>query len=120
MQIYPIKTEADYRRALAEIEPYFDNPPPDTDPVWDSVDVMATLIEAWERRHHRLADAATAADAIRFCIDQKGMTLEDFVPCIGTLERVRDVLEGRRGLTLPMIRKLHAAFDIPLEVLVRA
>ena len=50
MNIFPIETDDDYRRALSEIEPYFDNPPSDEDPVWHSVDVMATLIDEYEKR----------------------------------------------------------------------
>lgn len=120
MQIYPIRNDADYRRALKEIEPYFDNPPADDDPVWDSVDVMATLIEEYEKRHFPLADNATAIEAIRFYMDQKGLTPKDLVPCIGQLNRVYEILAGKRRLTLPMIRKLNEIFGIPLDFLVRA
>ena len=91
MQIYPIKSEADYRRALKEIEPYFDNPPSEDDPVCTAVDVMITLIVP-----------------------------KDLVPCIGQPNRVYEILSGKRRLTLPMIRKLHEAFGIPLDFLVRA
>ena len=119
MQIYPIRTETDYQRALAEIEPYFGKPPRDDDPVWDSVDVMATLIEEYEKRHFALADNANAVEAIRFCMDQKGLTPKDLIPCIGRLNRVYEILAGKRRLTLPMIRKLNESFGIPLEFLVR-
>ena len=120
MQIYPIKSEADYRRALKEIEPYFDNPPSEDDPVCTAVYVMITLIEEYERRHYPLLDNATAIDAIRFYMDQKGLVPKDLVPCIGQPNRVYEILSGKRRLTLPMIRKLHEAFGIPLDFLVRA
>ena len=120
MQIYPIKNDADYQRALKEIAPYFDNPPADNDPVWDSVDVMVTLIEEYEKRHFPRADNATAIDAIQFFMDQKGLTPKDLVPCIGQLNRVYEILSGKRHLTLPMIRRLNAVLGIPLDFLVRA
>lgn len=120
MQIYPIKNDADYQRALKEIEPYIDNPPIEGDSDWDAVDVMATLIEEYEKRHFPLLDNATAIDAIRFYMDQKGLVPKDLVPCIGRLNRVYEILAGKRHLTLPMIRKLNDLFGIPLEFLVRA
>ncbi len=119
MQIYPIRNDADLQRALNEIEPYFDNPPAEDDPVWDSVDVMATLIEEYEKRHFPLIDNATALDAIRFYMDQKGIAPKDLVPCIGRLNRVYEILAGKRRLTLPMIRRLNELFGIPLEFLIR-
>ncbi len=80
MNIFPIETDDDYRRALSEIEPYFDNPPSDEDLVWDSVDVMATLIDEYEKRQFPLSDNASAVDAIRFYMDQKGLTPKDLIP----------------------------------------
>lgn len=64
---------ANHQRALKEIAPYFDNPPADNNPVWDCVDVMATLIEECEKHHFPLADNATAIDTIQFFMDQKGL-----------------------------------------------
>ena len=119
MNIFPIKDDADYHRALSEIAPYFDNPSSDEDPVWDSFDVMATLIEEYEKRHFPLIDNATTVDAIRFYIDQKGLTPKDLIPCVGRLNRVYEILAGKRHLTLPMIRKFNKLFGIPLEFLVR-
>ena len=119
MNIFPIKDDVDYHRALSEIAPYFDNPPSDEDPVWDSVDVMATLIEEYEKRHFPLIDNATAVDAIRFYMDQKGLTPKDLIPCVGRLNHVYEILAGKRHLTLPMIRKFNKLFGIPLEFLVR-
>lgn len=119
MNIFPIKDDADYHRALSEIAPYFDNPPSDKDPVWDFVDVMATLIEEYEKRHFPLIDNATAVDAIRFYMDQNRLTPKDLIPCVGRLNRVYEILAGKRRLTLPMIRKFNELFGIPLEFLVR-
>ena len=80
---------------------------------------MATLIEEYEKRHFPLIDNATAVDAIRFYMDQKGLTPKDLIPCVGRLNRVYEILAGKRRLTLPMIRKLNKLFGIPLEFLVR-
>ena len=74
MRIRPIRNEDDYREALKEIESYFDNPPSEDDPARDAVDAMISVIEAYERRHHPLLDHATAIDAVRFCMEQRGLT----------------------------------------------
>lgn len=120
MQIRPIRNEADYRRALEEIELYFENPPSEGDPARDAVDAMISVIEAYERRHYSLLDNATAVDALRFVMEQKELTPKDLAPCIGSVCMVEEVLTGKRPLTLAMIRRLHEAFDIPLTVLFRA
>lgn len=119
MRIRPIRNEADYRQALKEIEPYFENPPSRDDPVRDAVDAMISVIEAYERRHHSLLDNATAVDALRFVMEQKDLTAKDPAPCIGSAARVEEILTGKRPLTLAMIRSLHENFEIPLTVLFR-
>ena len=119
MQIRPIEKEADYRRALEEIEPYFENPPSEGDPDRDVVDAMISVIEAYERRHYSLLDNATAIDALRFVMEQQELTAKDLAPCIGSVEWVEEILAGIRPLTLAMIRRLHEVFDIPLTVLFR-
>lgn len=120
MQIRPIRSEADYRLALKEIEPYFDNPPPEDDPARDVVDAMISVIEAYERRHFPLLDNATAVDALRFVMEQQELTAKDLAPCIGSTEWVGEVLAGKRPLTLSMIRRLYEVFDIPVKYLIRA
>ena len=120
MQIRPIAKEADYRRALEEIEPYFENPPQEGDPARDAVDAMISVIEAYERRHHSLLDNATPVDALRFVMEKRELTAKDLAPCIGSIESVDEILSDKRPLTLSMIRRLHEAFDIPLTVLFRA
>lgn len=120
MQIFPIRNDADYERAIKEVEPYFDNPPPEGDPLCDVIDVMLTLIDAYQWQKHPIIDNTNAIDAIRFYMDQNGLTPKDLVPCIGRINRVYEILSGKRKLTLPMIRRLHDAFGIPLESLVKA
>ncbi len=119
MQIRPIENEADYRRALEEVEPYFENPPSKDDPGRDAVDAMISVIEAYERRHYSPLDNATAVDALRFVMEQQELTAKDLAPCVGSVERVEETLTGKRPLTLSMIRRLHEAFGIPLTVLFR-
>ena len=120
MQIRPIENEADYRRALKEVEPYFENPPSKDDPARDAVDAMISVIEAYERRHYSPLDNATAGDALRFVMEQQELTAKDLAPCIGSTEGVGEVLAGKRPLTLSMIRRLYEVFDIPVKYLIRA
>ncbi len=120
MQIRPLRNEADYRLALKEIEPFFDNPPPEGDPARDFMDAMISIIEAYERRHFPLLDNATAVDALRFTMEQNDLTSKDLAPCMGSVETVEKVLSGERPLTLSMIRRLHKVFDIPAKYLILA
>ena len=116
MDIKPIKTEADYEAALREIESLMAAAA--DSPKGDRLDVLATLVEAYEAKHHAI-DAPDPIDAIKFRMEQAGLSRRDLEPMIGGRGRVSEVLSGRRGLTLPMIRRLHAALGIPAEVLIR-
>lgn len=116
MDITPIKTEADFRAALAEIERLWDAEP-DT-PDGDRLDVMMTLVEAYERRHHPMPPADPIA-AIEFMMEQRGMTRAELEPIIGSSGRVSDVLNRRRALSVSMIRRLSEALRIPVEILIR-
>ncbi len=116
MEITPIKTDADYRAALAEIEVLM-NAAPDT-PDGDRLDVMATLLEAYEERHFPIA-APDPIAAIKFRMEQMGLSRKDLEPMLGTRGRVSEVLSGRRRLSLAMIRRLNAGLNIPAEVLIK-
>ena len=116
MEIHPIKTEADYRRALAEAERLWDADPGTPD--GDYVDVLSTLIEAYEARHYPIP-APDPIAAIEFMIEQKGLTRRDLEPAIGSRGRVSEVLNRKRPLTLPMVRSLSALLQIPTDVLVQ-
>lgn len=115
MEIGPIKNERDHRRVLKEIEALMDARP--NTPAGDRLDVLATLAEAWEQTHHAIA-APDPIEAIRFAMEQRGLTRRDLEPYIGSRARVAEVLNHKRSLTLPMIRKLHAELGIPAEVLI--
>jgi HTH-type transcriptional regulator/antitoxin HigA len=119
MDIRPIRSEADYLQALQTVEPYFDHEPDPDSNEGARFDVLITLIEAWERKHHPVLPPDPIA-AIRFRMEQQGLGVADLEPMIGQRNRVYEVLAGRRSLTLPMIRRLHAQLGIPAEVLIGA
>jgi HTH-type transcriptional regulator/antitoxin HigA len=116
MDVTPIKTEADFRTALAEIERLWDAQP-DT-PEGDRLDILMTLIEVYERRHHPMPPADPIA-AIEFMMEQRGMTRADLEPIIGSSGRVSEVLNRRRALSLSMIRRLSEELRIPPEILIQ-
>jgi len=116
MEIRPIRTKADYRAALKEIEILM-AAERDT-PEGARLDVLVTLVEAYESKHYPL-DLPDPVEAIRFRMEQKGMTPKDLVPMIGRINRVYEVLGRRRALTLAMIQRLHRELGIPAESLIK-
>src|SRR5499426_1478844 len=104
MNINPIKTEADYRATLREIESLMTAEP--GTPEDERLDVLVTLVEAWERKHYPM-DLPDPVEAIKFVMDQRGLTVKDLEPMIGRANRVYEVLSHKRPLTLRMIWKLH-------------
>jgi len=115
MDIRPIKTESDYEAALARLEAIWD-PEPDT-PEADEFELLATLIDAYEQRHFPISPP-DPIEAIKFRMDQMGFSRKDLEPFIGSRGRVSEVLNGKRDLTLGMIRRLHAGLNIPFESLI--
>ena len=115
MNIEPIKTDEDYRRTLAEIEGLM-TAEQDT-PDGDRLDVLATLVEAWEAQHYPV-DLPDPIAAIRYHMEQKGLAPKDLVPYIGGRNRVYEVLNRKRSLSLEMIRRLHRELGIPAESLI--
>ncbi|MGY2442121.1 helix-turn-helix domain-containing protein [Pseudomonas sp. SDO52101_S400] len=118
MNIRPIHTEEDYRAALKDVSALFENEPEPGTPEGDYFDIMITLIESYEARHFPL-DLPNPIDAIRFRMEQSGLSAADLAPAIGRTNRVYEVLNGKRALTLPMIWKLHELFGIPAESLIK-
>lgn len=116
MEIRPIRTEADYDAALDEVEGLMGAKP--GTPEGDRLDVLTTLVEAYEARRYPI-DPPDAVAAIRFCMEQQGLSRRDLEPYIGSRARVSEVLGGKRKLTLPMIRRLHKGLGIPAEVLIQ-
>ena len=116
MNIRPIKTEADYRQALIEIEGLMLSEP-DT-PDGEKLDVMSTLVEAYERRHYRM-DFPDPIEAIKFEMERRGLKAADLEPMIGRRNRVYEVLNYKRSLSLKMIWRLHEQLGIPAESLIK-
>jgi HTH-type transcriptional regulator/antitoxin HigA len=116
MDIKPIKTEADYEAALEEIDRLMDAEP-DT-PEGDHLDVLATLVEAWEEKHHQIEDP-DPIPAILHRMEALGLARKDLEPMIGTRARVSEVLSRKRPLTINMIRRLNEEMRIPAAVLIR-
>lgn len=116
--IQPIRTEANYQQALKLVAPYFDNEPePDSD-AGAYFEAMVTLIEAYEAKHYLIAPP-DPVQAIKFRMEQQGLTPADLVPMIGQRNRVYEVLNGKRKLTMAMVWKLHTGLGIPAESLIR-
>ena len=116
MDIKPIKTKVDYHTALKEVEALMTAEP--NTPEGDKLDVLVTLIEAYEREHFPL-DLPDPVEAIKFEMEQKGLTVKDLEPMIGKSNRVYEVLNRKRSLTLKMIQKLHQELGIPAESLIK-
>ena len=117
MDIAPIKTQRDYRRALKEIEGLM--MAKRNTPEGDRLDVLVTLVEAWERKHYPL-DLPDPVEAIKYHMDQNGLAPRDLIPFIGSRNRVHEVLNRKRPLTLKMIWRLHDGLGIPAESLIGA
>ncbi|WP_213942119.1 helix-turn-helix domain-containing protein [Pseudomonas sp. dw_612] len=118
MNIRPIHTDEDYRAALKSVSALFDNEPEPGTPEGDYFDIMITLIEAYESKQFPV-DLPNPIDAIKFRMEQSGLSAADLAPAIGRTNRVYEVLNGKRALTLPMIWKLHDLFGIPAESLIK-
>ncbi len=116
MEIKPIKSKADYRDVLKEIETLM-TAERDT-PKGERLDVLVTLVEAYESRHYPL-DLPDPVEAIKFRMEQKGLTPKDLVPMIGRINRVYEVLSRKRPLTLAMVQRLHSGLGIPAEALIK-
>lgn len=115
MEIKPIKSERDYRNALKEVDSLMDARP--NTPEGDRLDVLVTLVEAWEEKHWPI-DLPDPVEAIVFAMEHRGLSRRDLEPFIGSRARVAEVLNHKRPLTLPMIRRLHHGLGIPAEVLI--
>lgn len=117
MNIKPIRTAADHAAALKQIERLWDKAQPGT-PDGDTFEVLAALVDAYEREHFPIP-TPDPIEAIRFRMDQEGLTNKDLLPIFKTRARVSEVMSKRRRLNLPMIRKLHKKLGIPIECLVQ-
>jgi len=118
VDIRPIRTEEDYQATLREVSAFFDEEPEPGSPEGDRFEVLLTLLAAYEAKHFPM-DLPDPVEAIQFRMEQGGLTPRDLQPMIGRLNRVYEVLNRKRPLTLNMIWKLHRGLGIPTESLIR-
>ena len=116
MDIRPIKTDADYRAALNEIENLM---MAESDTIeGEKLDILVTLVEAYEAKHFPM-DLPDPVEAIKFEMERKGLMVKDLEAMIGKSNRVYEILNHKRSLTLKMIWKLHEWLGIPAESLTK-
>lgn len=115
MEIRPIRTEQDYKAALAEISQLIDKDPAPGTADGDRLDVLGTLVQAYEARHYPIAPP-DPIDALRLLMESRGLTVKDLVPYIGQTNRIYEVLNRSRPLTLNMLYRLHE-LGVPAESL---
>lgn len=117
MDIRPIHTMRDYEEALQTVSTLVDADPEAGTPAGDRLEVLATLVERYEARNFPLA-LPDPIEAIKFRMEQAGLSASDMTPYIGNVNRVYEVLNRKRGLSLSMIRRLNRELQIPAEVLI--
>ena len=116
MNIKPVRTKADHRAALTEIDTLM-NARANT-PEGERLDVLVTLVEAYERKHFPM-DMPDPVEAIKFAMEQRGLTVKDLESMIGRSNRIYEILNRKRPLTLKMIWRLHQGLGIPAECLIK-
>jgi HTH-type transcriptional regulator/antitoxin HigA len=114
--VKPIRTSKDYEKAMKEVEVLWGAK--SGTPKGDRLDVLATLIDAWESIHYPM-DPPDPIEAIKFRMEQQGLTRKDLEGIIGTRARIAEVLSGKRELSIAMIRRLNEQLGIPAEVLIK-
>ena len=114
MTIKPIRTDADLKLAFKRLEKIFQAR--DGTPQAEEMEVLVTLIEAYENKHYPI-QAADPVEAIKFRMEQQGLTPRDLEPFIGPSGRVSEVLNHKRPLSLRMVKRLHDGLRIPYESL---
>ena len=117
MDIRPIHTKQDYKATLKEISALMELDPDAGTPAGDRLEILATLVQAYEARHHPI-EPPDPIEAIKFRMEQSGLSVKDLEPMIGKSNRVYEVLSRKRPLTLAMIRRLHKGLGIPADVLI--
>ena len=117
MKIKPIRTEVDYQMALKAIAPYFDKEPTPNSIEADNFEMLLMVIEAYETKIYAI-EAPDPVEAIKFRMEQAGLTPKDLRPMIGETNRVYEILNYTRPLTLTMIRRLNASLGIPADALI--
>jgi HTH-type transcriptional regulator/antitoxin HigA len=117
MDIKPIRTEADYKATLKDVAALLESDPELGTPEGDRLDVLVTLIQAFEARHYSI-DLPDPIEAIKFRMEQQNLKPKDLEPMIGRSNRVYEILNRKRPLTMSMVRKLHTGLGISAECLI--
>ncbi len=115
-ELKPVRTQSDYKRALAELKKLWGAQSGTA--AGDRLDILATLIDVYEAEHYPM-DPPDPIEAIKFRMQQQGLTRKDLEPIIGTRTRVAEVLNRKRNLSIAMIRRLHDQLGLPAEILIR-
>lgn len=118
MEITPIRTDRDYKLALKEVSQLVDQDPEPGSVAGDRLEVLSILVETYEAKHYPI-DLPDPVEAIKFHMESTGLTVKDLEPMIGRSNRVYEVLDRTRPLTLRMIRNLHEELGIPAESLIK-
>jgi len=119
MDIRPLRTEEDYKAALATVSTLVDADPAPGTSQGDELEILSMLVERYETERFPL-ESPDPIEAIKFRMEQQGLSVPDMRPYIGNANRVYEVLAGKRALSLAMIRRLHKGLHIPAEVLIGA
>ena len=115
MELKPIRTKAEYKAALREVEALFDAP--EKSPEADRLEVLSMLVEKYEARHYPIP-APDPIDFLNYAMESRGLTRKDLEAHIGSRGRVAEVLNRARPLTLAMIRRLSESLSLPADVLI--
>src|SRR6266566_8943467 len=115
-ELKPVRSKSDHKKALAELERLWGAK--SGTPAGDRLDVLATLIDVYETEHYPM-DPPDPIEAIKFRMEQQGLTRRDLEEIIGTRTRIAEILNRKRGLSVGMIRRLHERLGISAEVLIR-
>ncbi len=117
MEIFPIHNDDDLWRTLNEISDIISGDPALGSEEYDRLDILSALVESYESKHHKVGPP-DPIEFIKFRMEQSGLTVADLVPMIGPKNRVYEVLNGTRPLSINMIRRLHKQLGVPAEILI--
>jgi HTH-type transcriptional regulator/antitoxin HigA len=115
MEIKPIRSEVDYEAALKVIETLVNSQP--GTPEGDHMDVLVTLVQAYEASHYPIPEPDDPVGVLEYYMESRGLSRADLLPYLGSKERISEILNRKRGLSLEMIRRLHAGLGIPADLL---
>ena len=118
MNVKPIRTEEDYQEALQEVEKLMEAQPEPGTPEADRLEVLATLLDAYEARHFPIPEPDDPVQVLEYYMESRGLNRSDLIPFLGSKERVSEALHRKRSLSLEMIRRLHAGLGIPADLLI--